>query len=533
MLRLEQVRDLETLRTAALLLEQENRKLIDKVVELQRKLLAAEGKAPETLQLELERLEQQLAQRNQALFGRSSEKRPGPDPHTPESDGATTDPAPSQDGPLRRDGKPRRPGHGPRSQPMLPIVEKVHPLEAADCVCPKCGEFLQKWEGQFETADEIDVIERRFVIRRHQRQKHRCACGHIETALGPDKLKQGGRYSIDFAIEVAVDKYLDHMPLERQVRAMKRQGLNVDSQTLFDQLFWLTRPLLSAYQALHAYVLSSPVVLADETRWPLLDADGQERPAPERWYIWAVARLDAVFYKVYDTRGTKAGADLLADYEGTVVADLYKVYDSLAKRAPKVRRAGCWVHARRPFVKIESFFPTECKQILDLIGELYALEREIPPGPEGDAARSVVRQTRSRDVIRRIQAWCLQISVIPGSSLETAIQSIARYWKALTRFLDDPRIPLDSNGVERALRGPVVGRKNHYGSRSERGLDVAAILYSLLETSKLCGVDPKVYLRRAVRAGLRGERVPLPHEFKESLEAERARGPVADSQAPA
>jgi transposase len=87
---------------------------------------------------------------------------------------------------------------------------------------------------------------------------------------------------------------------------------------------------------------------------------------------------------------------------------------------------------------------------------------------------------------------------------------------------------LDSNAVERALRGPVVGRKNHYGSRSQRGLEVAAILYTLLETAKLAGVDPKAYLRRAVLAGRRGDRVPLPHELRDVLEAERrARGAVA------
>lgn len=517
-----------------MLLEQENRKLIQKVVELQRKLLAAQGKAPEALQLELARLEQQLAQRNQELFGRSSEKRsdanqePGPDSNDASAQSQTT-----QEGSLRRDGKPTRPGHGPRSQPSLPIVEQLHPLDAADCICPKCGDPLKRWEGQFETAEEIDVIERHFVIRKHKREKHRCGCGHIETALGPDKLKQGGRYSMEFAIEVAVDKYLDHQPLERQVRAMARDGLVVDSQTLFDQLWWLTRPLLSAYQALHSYVLSSPVVLADETRWPLLNADGVEQPAPERWYIWAVARLDAVFYKVYDTRGNDAGDKLLQGYAGTVLADGYAVYDSLAKRAPNVRRAGCWVHQRRDFVKIESFFPHECKQILDLIGELYALERGIPPGPEGDEARNVVRQSRSREVLNKIQAWALNTPVLPGSALAKAIEALGRQWKSLTVFLDDPRVPLDSNAVERALRGPVLGRNNHHGSRSLRGLEVAAVLYSLLETSKLCGVDPKVYLRRATHAGLRGERVLLPHELKEILEAEQARGPVADCQAPA
>ena len=90
-------------------------------------------------------------------------------------------------------------------------------------------------------------------------------------------------------------------------------------------------------------------------------------------------------------------------------------------------------------------------------------------------------------------------------------------WPGLVLFLDDPQIPLDNNGTERAVRGPVVGRKNHYGSHSLRGTEVAATLYSLVESAKLNGVEPRLYLRVAVRAGLRHETVPLPHEVKALL----------------
>jgi hypothetical protein len=90
-------------------------------------------------------------------------------------------------------------------------------------------------------------------------------------------------------------------------------------------------------------------------------------------------------------------------------------------------------------------------------------------------------------------------------------------WPGLVLFLDDPRIPLDNNGTERAARGPVLGRKNHYGSRSLRGTEVAATFYSLVESAKLNDLEPRLYLRAAVRAGLRHETVPLPHEVKALL----------------
>jgi len=101
---------------------------------------------------------------------------------------------------------------------------------------------------------------------------------------------------------------------------------------------------------------------------------------------------------------------------------------------------------------------------------------------------------------------------VPGSSLEKALEYMASLWPGLTHFLNDPRIPIDNNHTERAERGVVVGRKNHYGSRSRRGTEVAALFYSFIESAKLCGLDPKAYLRTAAHAGLRGERIPLPHE---------------------
>jgi transposase len=170
---------------------------------------------PGEVQLELVKLQELLARREQALFGVSSERR-------------KIVQAP--------DNKPRGPqkGHGPKAQPALPVVEALWELDDADKVCTACGGALAAWDGQFEESEEIDVVERQFVMRKHKRQKYRCPCGGcVETALGPQKLRPNNRYSIDFAIEVAAQKYLDHMPLERQVRAMRREGLEVDSQTLW------------------------------------------------------------------------------------------------------------------------------------------------------------------------------------------------------------------------------------------------------------------------------------------------------------
>jgi len=494
-LRLEDEKDPEILRKAAIILEGENKRLLAMVLDLQRKLLEAQGKGDDQAQLRLRlaELEQQLAMRNKMLFGQSSERRPGQDSEPPPA----TDPK-------------QKKGHGPRSQPRLRTVEVPHDLDEADKTCAACGGQLEEWEGQTEDSEEIDVITREFVIRKHKRKKYKCRCGAcVETAPGPVKLTAGGRYSVDFAIEVAIGKYLDHLPLERQVRIMGREGLEVDSQTLWNQLDELAVPLRSAYARLLGFIMGHDVVGADETTWKMLGG----KDGSKTWRMWAVGCETAVYYKIQDSRSLDSAIKLLGDYQGTIVCDGYQVYTALAARYRCIDVANCWAHCRRKYLEIEGSFPEQAAVILGMIAELYAVEKLCPTGPPGDELRRKLRDERSRPVVQRIHQWAMTTRALPEGGLGKAIAYMLGIWNGLTKFLEDPHVALDNNLLERCMRGPVVGRKNHYGSRSLRGTQVAAILYSLIETAKLVGIDPKAYLRTATLAGLRGEVVPLPHEL--------------------
>jgi transposase len=329
------------------------------------------------------------------------------------------------------------------------------------------------------------------------------------------KLIAGGRYSIDFAVEVCSEKYLDHAPLARQARKMTREGLIMDTQTLWDQVSRVARVVEPAHARLHAYLLSKSLLGADETTWRLM---GNANPSGKKWQVWTLASEDAVYYRLQDSRGTQAAANVLGGYGGIVMCDGYKAYSDLAKqRGSPFMLVHCWAHVRRKFVEIESSFPEETEQILDLIKELYAIERSCPSGPGSDELRAKLRDERSRSVVGDIKAWATTVQARSESGLDKAIKYMTGIWSGLVRFLDDPRIPLDNNLTERANRGPVVGRKNHYGSRSRWGTEAAAILYSLLESAKLCGINPTTYLRDAVVAGLEGEQIPLPHEVRAAL----------------
>src|SRR5712691_3126204 len=310
------------LRQVAVLLERENEKLHAKVAALIHELARLRGADASAAERQLAFLKELLAQREQALFGPSSEQRPRRD----------AEPAPG----------PRR-GHGPTSQPALPRVEVVHVLAAADQMCPQCGGTLRPMAGQTEDAEEITVVERHFTLVTHKRQKYRCACnGCVDTAPGPLRLAarqdvRGQRYAPEFAVEVAIGKYCDHLPLERQARIMRREGLAVASQTLWDQIEALATALQPTYEALQRHVLAAPVIGADETWWRFMRG-----PESKRWWAWSVTSADAVAYTILESRSQAAARQVLNGYGGIVLADGYGAYDALARAGPRFTLAHCW-----------------------------------------------------------------------------------------------------------------------------------------------------------------------------------------------
>ncbi len=491
-MKIETETDIERLRQMALLLQAENERLLKRLARLSAELAVAQGTAAETLQLEIQLLKEQLDNRTRELFAPSSERR-----------AATPEP---------RAERPRQ-GHGPTAQPALPIVEVLHALDEPDKICPKCGGDLLEWTGQFEEAEEIDVVERSFRIVRHKRQKYRCRCGAcIETALGPPKLIPGGRYSVDVAVSVAIAKYADHLPLARQARQMARAGLEIGTQALWDQINALAVHLEPTHEALHEHVLSAPVLAADETRWPLL---GEARSS--KWHAWALCSQEAIAYRILPSRSADAARRVLKEYTGCVVADGYAAYTTLQERAgpTSFELAHCWVHCRRKFVKAEPHYP-QAAEVLEKIRRLYEIEAAVClTDPEWRQKLAERRRTQSAPIVNDIYHWLTSQRVLPKSSLGNAIQYTLGLWPGLKKFLDNPDIPLDTNHVERGMRALALGRKNHYGSRSRRGTRVAALFYSLIESAKLAGVEPAAYLAEATQRAIANPgAVTLPSDLR-------------------
>ena len=270
------------------------------------------------------------------------------------------------------------------------------------------------------------------------------------------------------------------------------------------------------YEALCRQALAAEVAFVDETYWRVMEQDSR---AP--WWVWCVTTDDAAAYWIRSKRSHEAAAEVLGSFQGVLMSDGYAVYEALARGSPGITPVHCWAHVRRKFIEAESSFPQECQHAVDLIGELYAVEREAPFGNRDGQAeilalRRRLRHERSRPVIDALREWAYATkpAVLPRSSLGKALAYMLSLWPGLTAFLENPRVPLDNNAAERALRGVVVGRKNHYGSHSRRGAETAAMLYTLFESAKLAGVDPHAYVLEAThRAIANPGAVTLPHEL--------------------
>ncbi len=383
-----------------------------------------------------------------------------------------------------------------------------------DNLCDCCGNPLIAMEGIAEDSERVNVVERKFVVQKIQRQKYRCKCrAAVVTAPAPAQLVVGGRYSVEIAAHIAVEKYLNHMPLDRQRRSMGRLGLDISTSTLWDQINALAGLHEASYDRLQDYILGADVVGIDETWWRMLD-----KKPNKRWWVWSITVPNAVWYTIAPSRSADTAKEIIGDYEGTLIADAYKVYETVTKGNEHIILALCWSHARRKFIEAEPNYP-QCAEAIEIIGGLFAIDRETadPNRLEGDEKiaaieeRGAARAERAPPILEKLREWCLTQRGLPRSGLRKAIDYTLGHWKGLTVFVDDPFVPLTNNDTERELRTIVLGRKNHLGSKSERGTEVAAILYTLIETAYLNGLDPYKYLVEATYAMLEDPAaVPLP-----------------------
>ena len=443
----------------------------------------SEQLSPEQLHLAIEDLEQDAAERE-----------------TAEEMAAASEGQRQQ----RRTARPQRnlgalPAHLPRDEVVIDIDDRS---------CPCCGGALHLIdETRTEMLDMVPAQLRVKVIRRPRYGCRTCEEAVVQ-APAPERPIDGGMATEALLAHVLVSKFADFLPLYRQSEMLKRQGIVIDRSTLgawVGRACWWLRPL---YDLVTTTVLSAPHVFADDTTLPVLDPGRGKTRTGRLWCYavddrpWQGPKPPAAAYIYGEDRKAMHPAAHLSQFRGVLQVDGYSGFASLVsgRRDGSIQLAFCWAHCRRPFY--EFFVATKsplAAEALARIAQLYAIEADIRGHPA--EYRRTVRQQRSRPIVESLHAWLtLQLPRLSGSSpLAKAMRYALRHWSGLVLFLDDGRIELDTNVVERGMRPVALARKNALFAGSDGGAGHWAIAMTLITTAKLNGVDPLAWLADVLR----------------------------------
>lgn len=453
-----------------------------------------------------ERLHALLLKLRRMQFGRKSERLPAEQLalglEEIETAIAQTAAEVERSDPVLRRERTEKPRTGRGALPAdLPRIEVV--LVPSDRACPCCKAMMVEiGEDRSERLDKIPAQYRVLVTKRPKLACRNCT-GVVVQEPAPPRLIESGLPTEAVVADVVVSRFADHQPLYRQAQMMARQGIEIDRSTLAFWVGYAAAEIAPVVRRLKEILLGSARLFADETVVPVLDPG---RGRTRQGYFWTIARDDrpwggpdppAVVYTYAPGRQYKHARTLLGDYRGIVQCDGYNAYKSLtdpAGRRGPATLAFCWSHVRRNFYDLAKGGAAPiATEALKRIASLYQIESEIRSRSAED--RRAARRARTRPLVEELRAWFeAQFAKLPGSApTAEAISYALNHWHGLTPLLDDGRIEIDSNCVERSMRPIALSRKNSLFAGSNEGAENWAAMASLIETCKLNGVDPQRY----------------------------------------
>jgi transposase len=450
-----------------------------------------------------DRLRHLLRQLQRAQFGRSSERLDPDQLHLALEDIEQAVARGAAEAEKRHPPRTRRHAETrPSLPPHLPRVEVVVAAEATACPC--CHGPMHVI-GE-DTSERLDVVPAQYRVVVMRRPKYGCrTCeGGVVQAPAPERLIRGGLPTETMVAHVLVAKYAWHLPLYRQAQMLASQGIEIDRSTLAHWVGTAAAELAPLAERLRRILLASAKIAVDETPAPVLDPG---RGRTKTGYFWAIARDDrpwggtdppGVVYTYAPGRGAAVGLKPLASYAGIVQCDGYAVYKQMAdarRQGGGATLAFCWSHLRRRFYDIAQGGASPlASEALDRIAALYAIETRIR-GRSADGRRAV-RQAESKPLVAALEDWFrAQLARVSGKSvIAVAFRYGLNHWEGLVRYLEDGRIEIDTNAVERAMRPIALNRKNALFAGHDEGAANWACIASLIETCKLNGIEPQAWL---------------------------------------
>ena len=385
----------------------------------------------------------------------------------------------------------------PARRPLPEHLPRVRVVEPSPSACPCCGGKLHKL-GE-DITETLERIPAKWQVIQHVREKFTCrSCEAITQPPAPFHPISRGRAGANLLAEVVFGKFGLHLPLHRQSGRFAAEGVEIDVSTLADWVGAVSVALRPLVDAIADHARAGPRVHVDDTPVPVL-AKGKTKTGR----LWTVVRDDrpfggadppaAAYFYSPDRSGEHAEA-FLAGFSGIMQADAFSGFGRLYQKGAIVE-AACWAHGRRKFFELAELKKAPIAiETVSRIDALFAIERDINGlAPE---ERLAARAERTRPLVDDLSTWLhhKRVGLSAKSDTAKAIDYLLKRWPAFTLFLTDGRVDLSNNAAERAIRGIAVGRRNWTFAGSDAGGRRAAALYTLIETAKLNGVDPRAWL---------------------------------------
>jgi transposase len=389
--------------------------------------------------------------------------------------------------------------------PEIPRVETIHDISEEEKQCACGAQMVRIGE---EVSEKLEVIPASIRVRRHVRPKYAChACEGsgdesrpaVRIAPPPPQLLPKSIASPALMAYIVVGKFCDALPFYRQEKQFARIGIDLSRQ---DMAYWSiavfqrVRPLL---QLIRQQIKAGPLVQVDETSLQVMQEPGRSNTTKSFMWVFLGGRIGTpvVDYQYHPSRSGKIPLEVLRDYHGYMQTDGYEGYEEAGSQ-PGIVHVGCWAHSRRKFFEAKTISTTRgaADEALAVIDELFAIERTLRALDISLEEFSRRRRAQAEPVLQKLHPWLADRveQIPPSTTLGKAIGYAWGQWPKLIRYLDSPLLTPDNNACERAIRPFVVGRKNWLISGSPAGAEASAAWYSLIETAKLNGVEPYLYL---------------------------------------
>lgn len=350
-----------------------------------------------------------------------------------------------------------------------------------------------------EQTEELDYQPGHFFVRQYIRPvyviKETFVIADLPSRPLPKAIAGAGLLA-----QIVIDKYVDHLPLHRQQQRFNREGLNIPYSTITDWVSNTCTLITPLYEALKKLVLQSPYLHADETPIKVLDKDKQGSTHRGFYWVYHNSLDDLVFFDYQQGRGREGPQQILEGYGGYLQTDGYNVYTIIAEQT-EATLLHCWAHGRRYFYDALQSDPEQAQHGLTLIGKLYEVERQAKEQNLSFDQIKDLRESQAVPILNELKAWMTQgyITAKPKTPIGKAFAYCLERWDKLIIYTTNGKLNIDNNPVENSIRPVAIGRKNYLFAGSHEAAKRSAMLYSLLGTCKLHGINPFEWLRDSLQ----------------------------------